>query len=163
MEILMIAYEHYPEGRYIIYSLCELSIKLQDIVHAIEYFKEFVRIAPHNTSRYILQYKLYVAQDVSIEERIAVLQEFKKHDYREKWGYELAFLYHRVGLTTECVEECDELFLWFGGGRYVMKALELKALHEKLSPEQQRVYERYRVGMQDPQASATKESDNYDF
>ncbi|MCR5178980.1 MAG: hypothetical protein K6C95_08370 [Lachnospiraceae bacterium] len=162
MEILMIAYEHYPEGRYIIYSLCELSIKLQKIVQAIEYFKEFVRIAPHNTSRYILQYKLYVAQDVSIEERIAVLQEFKKHDYREKWGYELAFLYHRVGLTTECVEECDELFLWFGGGRYVMKALELKALHEKLSPEQQRVYERYRVGMQDPQASAAKESDNYD-
>ncbi len=161
-EILLIANAHYPEGRYIIYSLCELSIKLQDIVHAIEYFKEFVRIAPHNTSRYILQYKLYVAQDVSIEERIAVLQEFKKHDYREKWGYELAFLYHRVGLTTECVEECDELFLWFGGGRYVMKALELKALHEKLSPEQQRVYERYRMGTQEPQAAAAKERDEYD-
>ena len=160
-EILLIANAHYPEGRYIIYSLCELSIKLQDIVHAIEYFKEFVRIAPHNTSRYILQYKLYVAQDVSIEERIAVLQEFKKHDYREKWGYELAFLYHRVGLTTECVEECDELFLWFGGGRYVMKALELKALHEKLSPEQQRVYERYRMGTE-PQAVAAKERDEYD-
>ncbi|MBQ3789927.1 MAG: hypothetical protein II800_03225 [Lachnospiraceae bacterium] len=146
-EILLIANSHYPDGRYIIYSLCELSIKLQDIVQAIEYFKEFVRIAPHNTSRYILQYKLYVAQDVSLEERIAVLQEFKKHDYREKWGYELAFLYHRVGLTTECIEECDELFLWFSGGRFVMKALELKMLHEPLSPEQQKVYDRYKAGL----------------
>ncbi|MCR4764006.1 MAG: hypothetical protein K5696_10805 [Lachnospiraceae bacterium] len=144
-EILLIANSRYPDGRYIIYSLCELSIKLQDIIRATEYFKEFVRVAPHNTSRYILQYKLYVAQDVSLEERIAVLQEFKKHDYREKWGYELAYLYHRVGLATECVEECDELFLWFGGGRFVIKAMELKALHEKLSPEQQRVYDRYRA------------------
>ncbi|MCR5675367.1 MAG: hypothetical protein K6G16_06635 [Lachnospiraceae bacterium] len=162
-EILLIANNRYPDGRYIIYSLCELSIKLQDIVHAVEYFKEFVRIAPHNTSRYILQYKLYVAQDVSLEERIAVLQEFKKHDYREKWGYELAFLYHRVGLTTECVEECDELFLWFGGGRYVMKALELKALHEKLSPEQQKVYDRSKGGAAEAETDAeTAETGTYD-
>ncbi len=158
-DILMIANSRYPDGRYIIYSLCELSIKLQDIVQALEYFKEFVRIAPHNTSRYILQYKLYVAQDTSLEERIAVLQEFKKHDYREKWGYELAFLYHRVGLTTECIEECDELFLWFGGGRYVIKALELKALHSPLSPEQQKVYDRYRADGQEPEE---KPRDSYD-
>ena len=161
-EILLLANARYPDGRYIIYSLCELSIKLQDILRATEYFKEFVRVAPHNTSRYILQYKLYVAQDVSLEERIAVLQEFKKHDYREKWGYELAFLYNRVGLRTECIEECDDLFLWFGGGRYVIKALELKALHEKLSPEQQKVYDRYKASGGEVTAPEPAESAGYD-
>ena len=78
---------------------------------------------------YILQYKLYEAQEVSLEERIEVLEELKKRDYREKWAYELAYLYHRIGLTTKCVEECDEMFLWFGEGKYVVKALELKKLH----------------------------------
>jgi len=146
-DILLLAYDRYPTGRAIVYSLCELSIKMGEFVQAVEYYKEFVRIAPRDTGRYILQYKLYEAQDVSLEERIAVLEEFKKHDYREKWAYELAYLYHRVGLTTECVEECDEMFLWFGEGRYVMKALELKALHEPLSPEQQDRYTRYKSGL----------------
>ena len=100
-EILLIAYDRYPEGRAIVYSLCELSIKLGEFVQAVEYYKEFVRIAPRDTGRYILQYHLYEAQDVSLEERIAVLEEFKKHDYREKWAYELAYLCHRIGLTTE--------------------------------------------------------------
>ncbi|MCR4904384.1 MAG: hypothetical protein K6A23_16120 [Butyrivibrio sp.] len=145
-DILLLAYDRYPLGRNIVYSLCELSIKMGEFVQAIEYYKEFVRIAPRDTARYILQYKLYEAQDVSLEERIAVLEELKKHDYKEKWAYELAYLYHRVGLTTECVEECDEMFLWFGEGRYVMKALELKALHEPLSPEQQDRYTRYKSG-----------------
>ena len=146
-DILLLAYNRCPTARAIVYSLCELSIKMGEFVQAVEYYKEFVRIAPRDTGRYILQYKLYEAQDVSLEERIAVLEEFKKHDYREKWAYELAYLYHRVGLTTECVEECDEMFLWFGEGRYVMKALELKALHEPLSPEQQDRYTRYKSGM----------------
>ena len=128
-DVLLMAYDRYPTGRAIVYSLCELAIKMGEFVQAVEYYKEFVRIAPRDTGRYILQYKLYEAQEVSLEERIAVLEEFKKHDYRERWAYELAYLYHRVGLTTECIEECDEMFLWFGDGRYVMKALELKALH----------------------------------
>ncbi len=143
-DVLLMAYDRHPTGRLIVYSLCELAIKMGDIVQAVEYYKEFFRIAPRDTGRYILQYKLYEAQEVSLEERIAVLEEFKKHDYREKWAYELAYLYHRVGLTTECVEECDEMFLWFGEGRFVMKALELKALHEPLSPEQQDRYSRYK-------------------
>ncbi|MCR5404854.1 MAG: hypothetical protein K6E91_13700 [Butyrivibrio sp.] len=143
-DILLMAYDRHPTGRLIVYSLCELSIKMGEFVQAVEYYKEFVRIAPRDTSRYILQYKLYEAQEVSLEERIAVLEEFKKHDYRERWAYELAYLYHRVGLTTECIEECDEIFLWFGDGRYVMKALELKALHEPLSPQQQDRYVRYK-------------------
>ncbi len=143
-DVLLMAYDRYPTGRAIVYSLCELAIKMGEFVQAVEYYKEFVRIAPRDTGRYILQYKLYEAQEVSLEERIAVLEEFKKHDYRERWAYELAYLYHRVGLTTECIEECDEMFLWFGEGRYVMKALELKALHEPLSPEQQDRYVRYK-------------------
>ena len=139
-DILLMAYERHPGGRLIVYSLCELSIKMGEFVQAIEYYKEFVQIAPKDTGRYILQYKLYEAQDVSLEERIAVLEEFKKRDYREKWAYELAYLYHRVGLETKCTEECDEMILWFGEGRYVLKALELKMLHQPLSASQQEKY-----------------------
>ncbi len=159
-DVLLMAYDRHPTGRLIVYSLCELSIKMGELVQAVEYFKEFVRIAPRDTVRYILQYKLYEAQDVSLEERIAVLEEFKKHDYRERWAYELAYLYHRVGLTTECVEQCDEMFLWFGDGRYVMKALELKRLHMPLSPEQQDRYIRYQQshgGIVDPSIMAEKD------
>lgn len=139
-DILLLAYERHPGGRLIVYSLCELSVKMGEFVQAIEYYKEFVQIAPKDTGRYILQYKLYEAQDVSLEERIAVLEEFKKRDYREKWAYELAYLYHRVGLETKCVEECDEMFVWFGEGRYVLKAMELKMLHQPLTPVQQDRY-----------------------
>lgn len=140
-DILLLAYEKHTGGRLIVYSLCELSIKLGDFVQALEYYKEFVQLAPKDSGRYVLQYKLYEAQEVSLEERIEVLEELKKRDYREKWAYELAYLYHRVGLTSKCVEECDEMALWFGEGRYVLKALELKMLHEPLDEEQQIKYE----------------------
>ncbi len=145
-DILLMAYEKHPTGRLIIYSLCELCIKMGEYDQASEYYKEFVQIAPRDTGRYVLQYRLYEALDVSIEERIAILEEFKKREPREKWVYELAYLYHRIGLTTKCVEECDEMFLWFGEGRYVIKALELKALHQPLSPEQQDKYDAYIEG-----------------
>lgn len=140
-DMLLLAYERRPGGRTICYSLCELSIKMEEYVQAIEYYKEFVQVAPKDPGRYILQYKLYEAQDVSLEERIAVLEELKKRDYREKWVYELAYLYHRVGLAARCVEECDELILWFGEGKYVIKAMELKMLHQPLTPEQQEKYD----------------------
>ena len=139
-DLLLLAYDRYPGGRSIVYSLCELFIKMGDVVQAVEYYKEFVQIAPKDTGRYILQYKLYEAQDVSIEERIEVLKELKSKEYIEKWAYELAYLYHRIGLATKCVEECDELILWFGEGRYVMKAMELKMLHEPLTPSQEEKY-----------------------
>lgn len=145
-DILLLAYERHAGGRLIVYSLCELSIKLEEYVQAIEYYKEFVQLAPKDTGRYILQYKLYEAQEVSLEERIAVLEEFKKRDYREKWAYELAFLYHRVGLESKCIEECDEMFLWFGEGKYVLRALELKKLHHPLTEEQQLRYEQLKRG-----------------
>lgn len=140
-DILLLAYEKGGGRRPIVYSLCELSIKLEEYVQAIEYYKEFVQLAPKDSGRYILQYKLYEAQEVSLEERIAVLEELKKKDYREKWAYELAYLYHRVGLESKCVEECDEMFLWFSDGRYVLKALELKKLHQPLTEEQEAKYE----------------------
>lgn len=140
--MLLLAYERRPGGRTICYALCELCIKTEDFVQAVNYYKEFVQAAPKDPGRYILQYKLYEAQDVSLEERISVLEELKKRDYREKWAYELAYLYHRVGLATKCVEECDELILWFGEGKYVIKAMELKMLHQPLDPDQQQKYDR---------------------
>ncbi len=168
-DILLLAYEKHPNGRLIVYSLCELSIKMGEFVQAIEYYKEFVQIAPKDTGRYILQYRLYEAQDVSLEERIAVLEEFKKRDYREKWAYELAYLYHRIGLATKCVEECDEMFLWFGEGKYVVKALELKALHAPLSADQQEKYDAWTSGQdletaeqEDERPEADEEDDDDD-
>lgn len=139
-ELLLMAYERHPNGRMILYSLCELCIKMGEVVQALEYYKQFVQLAPMDNGKYVLQYKLYVAQEVSLEERIAVLEELKKRDYREKWGYELAYLYHRIGLTTKCVEECDELILWFSDGRYVKKAMELKMLHQPLTVAQEASY-----------------------
>lgn len=156
-DMLLLAYERRPGGRTICYSLCELSIKTEEFVQAVEYYKEFVQVAPKDPGRYILQYKLYEAQDVSIEERIEVLEELKKRDYREKWAYELAYLYHRVGLATKCVEECDELILWFGEGKYVIKAMELKMLHQPLSSEQQEMYD-HRYDAQSPAASQETEA-----
>lgn len=146
--LLEMANERHPSGRMILYSLCDLSIRMGDVVHAIEYYKDFVQIAPNDSGRYVLQYKIYEAQDVSLEERIAVLEELKKRDYRERWAYELAYLYHRVGLATKCVEECDELILWFGEGKYVMKAMELKTLHQPLSPSQQKKFDAYMMRRQ---------------
>ncbi|MGN1147812.1 MAG: tetratricopeptide repeat protein, partial [Lachnospiraceae bacterium] len=139
-DMLLLAYDRHPGGRSIVYSLCELSIKMGEFVQAVEYYKEFVQVAPKDSGRYVLQYKLYEAQDVSLEERIAVLEELKSKDYSEKWAYELAYLYHRIGLATKCVEECDELILWFGEGKYVLKAMELKMLHEPLTADQQERY-----------------------
>ena len=141
-DILLQAYEKYPGGRTIVYSLCELCIKTDDVVGAIEYYKEYVQLAPMDSGKFILQYKIYEAQDVSLEERIAVLEELKKRDYREKWGYELAYLYHRIGLSTKCVEECDELILWFREGKYIKKAMELKMLHQTLTEDQETLYKR---------------------
>ena len=139
-DILLMANDIKPNSRKVIYSLCELSIKLEETVQAVEYYKQYIQIAPRDADRFILQYRLYEAQDVSLEERIAVLEEFKKRDYQEKWAYELAYLYHRIGLATRCVEECDELILWFVDGKYVIKAMELKMLHAPLTLSQQEKY-----------------------
>ncbi len=139
--ILLIAYRKNPQSRTILYALCDLSIRLQELLDAIEYYKAFVQVAPKDAGRYVLQYRLYQAQDVSLEERIDVLEALKKEEYTERWGYELALLYHRCGQVEKCVAECNELILWFGEGKYVTKAMELKMLHEPLTQSQQYLYE----------------------
>ncbi len=140
-DVMLIAYDRHPYGRMIIYSLAELSIRLEEYIDAVEYYKEFVKVAPRDTGRYILQYKLYEAQEVGLKERIAVLEEFKRHEYVEKWAFELAYLYHRAGMSEQCVAECDELILWFAEGKYVEKAMELKMLYQPLNEEQQKKYD----------------------
>lgn len=171
-EILLLANEKSPQNRRIIYALCDLTVKMGQVVEAVEYYKEFVQLAPNDNSKYILLYKIYEAQDISLEERIAVLKEYKKREYSEKWAYELAFLYHRVGLATECVEECDQLILWFGEGKYVLKAMELKRLYVALSPAQQQLYDKQygsqaaetapKTPSQDPAASVQGEDIDFE-
>ena len=162
-DLLLLAYERHPGGRTIVFSLCELFIKMGDVYQAVEYYKEYVAVAPKDSGRYILQYKLYEAQDVSLEERIAVLEEMKRKDYREKWAYELAYLYHRVGLATKCVEECDELILWFGDGKYVVKAMELKMLHQPLTAEQQAKYDMQTATIQKEELPKEQEASEEDI
>ena len=140
-DILLLAYERHPSGRDIIYALCELAIKLNDIVQAIECYKEFCNIAPGDADSCVLLYKIYKAQDVSLEEQIDVLEECKSKEYKEKWAYELAYLYHKTGQEAKCIAECDELILWFGEGKYVRKAMELKMQHTALTADQQAKYD----------------------
>ena len=145
-DIMLLAYQHAPEDSKLVYYLCELDLKLGDLIGAMECYKEFVRLAPQDAGRYILQYKIYEAQDVSLEERASVLEELKKHNYIPKWGYELAYLYHRMGMESACVAQCDEMAAWFCRGSYVVKALELKNLHAPLSKEQYDILAREKPG-----------------
>ncbi len=134
------AYTRCPNGKSIVYSLCELCIKMDEVVPAMEYYKKFVQMAPTENGKFVLLYKLYEAQDASLEERIECLEELKKRERTEKWCYELAYLYHRIGLITKCVEECDDLILWFREGKYIKKAMELKMLYQALTEEQEQLY-----------------------
>ncbi|MBR6159552.1 MAG: hypothetical protein IKQ40_04550, partial [Lachnospiraceae bacterium] len=140
-DILLLAYERYPDRANVVYALCELAVKLDEISEAIEYYREYVHLKPHDTNRYVLLYKIYEAQDVPLEEKISLLEEFKRAEYTEKWAYELTLLYHKDGQETKCVETCDELALWFGEGPYVRKALELKMQHAPLTKEQQQKFD----------------------
>lgn len=138
--ILEMAYEKRPGSRMIVFALAELCLKLGDVVNAWEYYKEFCQVAPDDSRKYILLYKVYAAQEVSLEEQIKVLEKLKEEEYIDRWVYELAYLYHKIGFGTKCVEECDEMILWLGEGKYVRKAMELKMLHEPLTPKQQALY-----------------------
>ncbi len=141
-DVLLLAYQRNPGGRMILYSLCELSIKIGDIVNAIEYLKEYAQAAPKDPGRFVLKYKLYTAEEVGLDERIQVLEELQQYECRERWMYELAYLYHMQGYSDKCVEECDQLIIYFGDGKYVIKALELKANHQPLSAQQDALYRR---------------------
>lgn len=146
-QTLSIAYDRNPEDpikRKIVYDLCELSIKMNEYAYAVKFLNEFVKISPKDPGAYMLQYKLYKSQEVPFDERIAVLEEFKQNyfgDFREKWAYELAYLYHATGQSQKCISACDEIILWFVKGPYVTKAMELKMQHVALSPDQQEKYD----------------------
>ncbi len=142
-DVLLMAYSRHPGNRSVVRSLCELAIKQDDLTDAIAYLQEFIQLVGENDSDvYILRYKLFRSQGVGIDEKIDVLRKLKATDYQEQWAYELAFLYHEKGMYKECVDECNELIVWFGRGKYVNKAMELKMLYEELTPDQQRRYER---------------------
>ena len=135
-DLLAIAYKKNPESRKIIYSLCELELKLNNYIHALQLYNAFINVAPRDSDRYLLQYKLYKKQEVNVLEQIAVLEEFQQHDFRERWAYELATLYYRAGDVQSCIRQCDEIVAYFGDGRFVLRALELKKSLTDLNPQQ---------------------------
>ena len=138
--ILELAYAKNPYGRQIIFSLCELELKLGNYVRALQLYNEYINVAPRDPDRYVLQYKLYKEQDVSVNERIAVLEDMAKHDFRDKWAFELAKLYLEAGERSACASQCDEIVAFFGDGKYVLKALELKASFSELTVRQKALY-----------------------
>lgn len=148
-EVLLMAYDRSPIGRMIIYRLAEVSIKMQDFQGAQEYYDEFVDIAPHDTLKYVLRYDLKKAQGASYEELIPILEELKEEEYTEEWAYELAYLYHKAGMSEKCIDACDELVLWFGDGPYVERALELKMLYQPLTKTQEEKYRDFQQARDD--------------
>lgn len=143
-DVLLMAYDRSPIGRMIIYRLAEVAIKMKDFTSAQEYYDEFVKIAPHDNLRYVLKYNMQKTQGASFTELIAILEEFKEQEYIEEWAYELAYLYHKSGMTDKCIDACDELILWFGDGPYVERALELKMIYQPLTKSQEEKYRKFR-------------------
>ena len=139
--LLVRAYRRSPVGRTVLYRLVEVTTALQQYDEAIEYYTEYVQAAPHDNNRYILKYKIYKGRGSSIEELIAILEEYLGQEYTERWAYELATLYQQSGQMQKCLAACDDLVLWFHSGKYVVKALELKKRYAALTPKQQQIYE----------------------
>ena len=140
-EILNMVYDRSPVGRRIVYRMTRVATKMHDFEEAIDLYKEFVRLAPHDLNRYILKYHIYRERGSSVTDQITILEEYKSHEYDEQWAYELACLYEEAGLYDQCVEECDELILWFSEGEYVAKAMELKMKYQQLTASQQEKFE----------------------
>ena len=141
-EVLKIAYHRAEGSRKIVYRLCTLALKTRNVDEAIDYYDEFLHIAPKDPNQYILKYQILKVQRAPIEQQIDALESFKKAEYVEEWAYELAKLYERAGKITECLEECDDLILWFSEGKYVYQAMELKMRYKPLTPSQQEKYNR---------------------
>ena len=140
-EILNMVYDRSPVGRRVVYRLTEVATKMHDFEEAIDLYKEFVKIAPHDLSKYILKYQIYRERGSAVEDQIVILEEYKSHEYDERWSYELACLYEEAGMIDRCIEECDELILWFSEGEYVAKAMELKMKYQELTASQMEKYE----------------------
>lgn len=141
-EILLMAYDRSPVGRNIICRLTNVALKMNNLEEAQEYYEEFLEIAPHDNMKYVLQYEIARYKGVALTELIPILEELKEREFTEEWAFELAYLYHKTGNAEKCVEICDELILWFGEGKYVEKALELKMLYQPLNKLQEDKYRR---------------------
>ena len=139
-DVLFVAYDRSPGSRKIIYRLGILALKMNDINEATDCYEEFVQLAPKDPNQFILKYKILRAQKAPLSQQIDALVNFKKSEYVEKWAFELAKLYHEAGMTAECLEECDDLILWFSEGKYVYQAMELKMRYKPLTPAQQEKY-----------------------
>ena len=139
-EILFLAYDRAPGSRKIVYRLGTLALKMNDIRESVDCYEEFVAMAPKDPNQYILRYKILKSQKAPLNQQIEALEDFKKAEYVEKWAYELAKLYDAAGMLTECLEECDDLILWFSEGKYVYQAMELKMKYKPLTPLQQEKY-----------------------
>ena len=142
-DILFMAFDRSPGSRKIVYRLATLALKVNDPDEASDCYEEFVKLAPKDPNQYILKYRILKVQRAPVEEQIAALEEFKKAEYIEKWAYELAKLYHDAGMVRECLEECDDLILWFSEGKYVYLAMELKMKYKPLTPLQQEKYDKH--------------------
>ena len=159
-EIFLLAYHKAPIGKNILYRLIEISLKMGDIEEAMEYFEEFKEIAPNDNTRYVLKYKILRAKKASLNEQIAVLEEYKEKEFTEKWTYELVKLYYKAGNKEKCLEICDELILWFNEGTYVMKALDLKMRMGLLTGAEKEKYEKQFIPklLKPEEAKALKEN-----
>ena len=159
-EIFLLAYHKAPIGKNILYRLIEISLKMGDIEEAMEYFEEFKEIAPNDNTRYVLKYKILRAKKASLNEQIAVLEEYREKEFTEKWTYELAKLYYKAGNKEKCLEICDELILWFNEGTYVMKALDLKMRMGLLTGAEKEKYEKQFIPklLKPEEAKALKEN-----
>ena len=141
-QVLNLAYHRAEGSRKIISKLCTLALKTGNVDEAIDYYDDFMQVAPKDPNQYILRYQILHAQKAPIEQQIEALEEYKKSEYIEEWAYELAKLYQQAGMTAECLEECDDLILWFSEGQYVYKAMELKMQYKPLTPSQQEKYDK---------------------
>ncbi|MCI8484242.1 MAG: hypothetical protein HFH41_07870 [Lachnospiraceae bacterium] len=144
-EILLMAYDRATVGRNIIYRLTLVALKMGNLEEAKEYYEEFLEVAPYDNLKYVLRYQIAKIEGASLEDQIKILEEFKEREYIEEWAFELAYLYHRSGNSERCVEVCDELVLWFGDGKYVEKALELKMLYQPLNKYQEEKYRQFKT------------------
>ncbi len=149
-EILLMAYDRATVGRNIIYRLALVAMKMGRLEEAKEYYEEFLEVAPQDNLKYVLRYQIAKLEGASLPELIEILEEFKDREYKEEWAFELAYLYHRSGDSERCVEVCDDLVLWFGDGKYVEKALELKMLYQPLNKYQEEKYREFKTGRGEP-------------
>ena len=154
-DILFLAYDRQPDSKKIIYRLGTLALKMNEVKEAMDCYEEFVALAPNDPNRFVLKYKILKTQNAPIAEQIAVLEEFKQVEYIEKWAFELAGLYKEAGMVSECLEECDDLILWFSEGKYIYKAMELKMQYKPLTPLQ---HEKYMSRMEEEKKPVVEET-----